>query len=174
MAKLCAVVATTLILACGLLAAQTTRGPATLDDLLSEIRGLRADIARSSNATVRTQMLVARMQVQEQRINTVLRQITEVQNQIATTRQIVVSIEGSIKQAIGDPAQAPPQERQKIQAELAHFKEQFGPQLAELQQRLQGLALRESELMGQFSTEQIRWTDFNDRLDALERSLQSQ
>jgi hypothetical protein len=60
--------------------AQTTAIPATLDDLLSELRGLRSDLARSSNATVRTQMLVARMQIQEQRINTVLRQITEVQN----------------------------------------------------------------------------------------------
>ena len=36
-------------------------------------------------------MFVARMQIQEQRIDTVLRQITEVQNQIAQVRQMVAA-----------------------------------------------------------------------------------
>src|SRR5688572_18622455 len=66
---------------------------------LSEIRGLRAGIARSSSGTVRTQMFVARMQIQEQRINTVLRQITEVQNQVAQVRKMVAALEGPLKQA---------------------------------------------------------------------------
>lgn len=54
------------------------------------------------------------------------------------------------------------------------MKQRLGPVLAQFQQRVQELTLRQSELMNQFATEQIRWNDFNDRLDGLERSLQSQ
>jgi hypothetical protein len=119
-------------------------------------------------------MLVARMQVQEQRINTVLRQVAEVQYEIVTTRQMVTGLEGQLKQAENELAQAKPDERQQIEAAFTDSKERFGPQIAQFQRRVQELTLRESELMNQFSTEQIRWNDFNDRLDALERSLQSQ
>jgi hypothetical protein len=45
---------------------------------------------------------------------------------------------------------------------------------AQFQQRVQELTLRENERMSQFSDEQVRSNDFNDRLDILERSLQSQ
>jgi chromosome segregation ATPase len=165
---------------CGFLGAQARQNPATLDDLLTEIRGLRGDIARSSSATVRTQMFVARMQIQETRIDTVLRQITDVQNQIAQVRQMVAAIEGPLKQAETDFARSSAdirvsaEERQQTQYAFSDMKQRFGPQLAQAQQRMQELALRESELLNQFSTEQIRWNEFNDRLDALERSLQSQ
>jgi hypothetical protein len=81
----------------GFLGAQARQNPATIDDLLSEIRGLRADIARSSNATTRTQMLVARMQVQEQRVNTTVRRIAEVQSELAQARQLVVGLEVEVE-----------------------------------------------------------------------------
>src|SRR5687767_9859609 len=143
----------------GLLAAQDQQNPATMGDLLSEIRGLRADIARSSNATVRTQMFVARMQIQEQRIDTVLRQITEVQNQIAQVRQMVAALEGPLKQAEIDFARTSAdagvsaEERRQNQYAFADMKQRIGPQLAQAQQRVQELTLRESELINQFSTE---------------------
>jgi hypothetical protein len=35
------------------------------------------------------------------------------------------------------------------------------------------LVTRESELASLFSVEQARWSEFNDRLDALEKSLPS-
>jgi hypothetical protein len=40
---------------------QAQRSPATLDDLLTEIRGLRADLSQQSGASLRTQLLVARL-----------------------------------------------------------------------------------------------------------------
>ena len=42
----------------GSLAAQARTTPATLDDLLAELRAVRADKAQSSSAVVRTQLLV--------------------------------------------------------------------------------------------------------------------
>ena len=180
MTKLSWALAAVFVTTCGVLGAQTRQSPATLDNLLSEIRGLRADIARSSSATIRTQMFVARMQIQEQRINTVLRQITEVQNQIAQARQMAAALEGPLKQAETDAARTAgdagisAEERKRNQYAVADMKERLGLQLAEVQQRVQELTTRESELISQYSTEQIRWNDFNNRLDALERSLQSQ
>lgn len=166
--------AVVLLAMCGLVVAQSTQAPATLDDLLSEIRGLRGDIARSSNATVRTQMLVARMQIQEQRINTIVRQITEAQNEMAGAKQMVAVNEGQLKRAEAEIASATGDDRLAAQLALADLKERIGPVLAQFQQRVQELTLRESELMNQFSIEQVHWNDFHDRLDALERSLQTQ
>lgn len=156
----------------GMLSAQTKQAPATLDDLLTELRGLRADLTQSSSATTRTQLLVARMQIQEQRIDAVTRQIAEVRNQLSGIRQRTTLMESSLKGAEDGLAQAAGDERRQQEAVLADIKRNFGAEHAQLQQQMQDLTARESELLNQFSTEQIRWNDFNERLDALERALQ--
>ena len=50
------------------LSGQTQRGAATLDDVVSEIRGLRADLKKSTAATTQVQLLTVRLQLQEQRL----------------------------------------------------------------------------------------------------------
>ena len=67
--------------------AQFRQGPATLDEVVAELRGIRADLAETSSASVRAQLLLARLQLQEQRIYGLMRQIGDVQNQIAAARQ---------------------------------------------------------------------------------------
>ena len=42
--------------------------PASIEDLVDEVRGLRADIQQMADSSIRAQLLVARLQVQEQRI----------------------------------------------------------------------------------------------------------
>ncbi len=66
---------------------QIRQGPASLDDVVVELRGIRADLAETSSASVRSQILLARLQLQEQRIGGLLGQISEVRNQIAGARQ---------------------------------------------------------------------------------------
>ncbi len=66
---------------------QIRQGPASLDDVVAELRGIRADLAETSSASVRSQLLLARMQLQEQRIYGVMRQVTDVQSQIAGARE---------------------------------------------------------------------------------------
>ncbi|RPI51078.1 MAG: hypothetical protein EHM55_19865 [Acidobacteria bacterium] len=70
-----------------LTSAQFRQGPASLDDVVAELRGIRADLAETSSASVRSQLLVARLQLQEQRINGLTRQVSDVQYQIAGARQ---------------------------------------------------------------------------------------
>jgi chromosome segregation ATPase len=66
---------------------QIRQGPASLDDVLVELRGIRADLAETSSASVKAQLLVARLQLQQQRIYGLMRQIGDVQNQSVTLRQ---------------------------------------------------------------------------------------
>ena len=70
-----------------LVSGQMRNGPASLDDVVAELRGIRADLAETSSASVRSQLLVARLQLQEQRISGLMRQRADVQNQIALARQ---------------------------------------------------------------------------------------
>src|SRR5687767_5093891 len=60
---------------------------ATLDDVLDELRALRTELRESSAASLRAQLLVARLQLQEERINTVWRQLSEVDDQLAGNEQ---------------------------------------------------------------------------------------
>ena len=81
------VILLTVLVSTTLVSGQIRQGPASLDDVMVELRGIRADIAETSSASVRSQLLVARMQLQEQRIYGLMRQFGEVQNQIAAARQ---------------------------------------------------------------------------------------
>jgi len=80
-AALVAVVLTTLA------SGQIRQGPASLDDVVAELRGIRADLAETSSSSVRSQLLLARLQLQEQRIYGLMRQLADVQNQLAGARQ---------------------------------------------------------------------------------------
>jgi chromosome segregation ATPase len=81
------VILLTVLVSTTLVSGQIRQGPASLDDVMVELRGIRADLAETSSASVRSQLLVARMQLQEQRIYGLMRQFAEVQNQIAAARQ---------------------------------------------------------------------------------------
>jgi hypothetical protein len=69
------------------LSGQMRQGPASLDDVVHELRGIRADLAETSSASVRSQLLVARLQLQGQRIDGLLRQLYDVQSQLGAARQ---------------------------------------------------------------------------------------
>ena len=70
-----------------LVSAQLRQGPASLDDVIVELRGIRADLAETSSASVKAQLLMARLQLQQQRIFGLARQIGELQNQAVMLRQ---------------------------------------------------------------------------------------
>jgi chromosome segregation ATPase len=146
-----------------------------LEDILTEIKGLRADIAQSSSITVRTQLLVARLQVQEQRINNLLKQVNDVQTELNGVRRTRLDIQLGIQAFEREQdalSQAPmSQERSRMEAGL---KEQIAGRQAEMKlqrQREVEVTARANELSRQLAAEQSQWNEFNDRLDALERSL---
>jgi chromosome segregation ATPase len=161
------VVGTATLIAVGMvLSAQGQRAPATLDDVLAELRGLRADLSRSSTATARMQLLTARLSLQEQRIAALARQHAEVTVRFTEAARQRSEAEARSKRV--ETEQFPPEmPRSEIEGVRAEFKRQVA-QSVEAEQRLR---TEEAELTRLISAEQSRWTEFNSRLDDLERSL---
>src|SRR5688500_5626666 len=80
-------------------AAQST-GPAsetTLGALLQEIRAMRAEMQRNSTASIRAQLLVARQQLLEQRINMASRDLLQVQGELSGITQAASMLAQQLK-----------------------------------------------------------------------------
>ena len=56
------------------------------DPLLQEVRALRADVNHAASTGIRAQLLIARLQSQEQRINVLSGQLTDLRRQLTTQR----------------------------------------------------------------------------------------
>src|SRR6185503_3038870 len=115
------------------------------DALLAEVRAIRADLNNVAGSSIRTQLLVARLQLQEQRINTVARQLSDVQAQLLGTslapmtarlRQLETMLRGNLSQ----------EERASAEQEMAEVK----ISMEDAQRRADGLATQEATLTNAF------------------------
>ena len=137
-------------------AGQAQRSPATLDDLVTEVRTMRAEMNRAASASIRAQLLTARMTLQELRLSTAAQQLANVRQQLADSRIRLAPSTDQIKPAMETNSQILAPLRYTVQQE---------------QRRTQELRNEEAELMRLVESEEDRWVDFNARLDELERSL---
>jgi predicted nucleic acid-binding Zn-ribbon protein len=140
-----------------------------MESLLTEVRGPRAEVNQAAGASIRTQLLVARLSLQEQRINSVAKQLTDVETQRAAIEGPTAQFEERFKrleEAVRSPSTQPEQHRQ-FEQELESMK----PARADIRQRLQRLVSQESTFSAQLSSEPSRWVEFNDRLDQIEREI---
>jgi hypothetical protein len=157
------------LLVVGIVSGQGQRSPATLDDLLAEIRGLRTDIGQSASANLRAQLLIARLSLQEQRVTALAGQLAETQRGISLRNANPESPVIRLKR-LEEAAQA-----QTAQPDAIASIEQMLPRLREeaaiWQRDERALRAQEDELAALITTEQSRWADFNSRLDDLERAL---
>jgi hypothetical protein len=135
---------------------QPQRAAATLDDLLAEVQALRAEIKRSADASIRTQLVTARMTLQEVRLSAAAQQLASVRQQLADSRLRLAPSTDQIKPALETNSQ--------ILAPLRYTLQQE-------QQRNRELRQEEAELSRLIESEENRWTEFNSRLDDLERAL---
>src|SRR5262249_45985123 len=147
---------------------QSQRPPATLDDLLGEIRGLRADLRQTTRASAQMQLLTARLQLQEQRIAVLANHRADITARLAVETPLRADAERRVRafdeekpanESVGIPG-----------AELAAMEKQFKAEYAQHRDAEQQLRTQESELSAQIAAEQNRWQEFNNRLDELERS----
>lgn len=161
--------------AASLAAAQSSAPPAppaapdVLRELLAEVRGLRQAMERAATVGARIQLLVARVQMQEQRIAELSRRAVAVREELGQIDTQVAQHSGMLKQferteSIG---RMPPEEQRAMEGMLEMQKQQIA--LAE--KRRQDLLGEEALLAQQISADQSRWSDVNGQLDELERSL---
>ena len=127
-----------------------------MDELLAEVRGLRADVARASAASQRGQLLGMRLQSQEQRITALARQLSDVQQQLRANAQARAALLGPLKMFAAMKDETSPDKADGFNAFLAPLK----GQLAALDKSDAELKAEETSLTGQLSDEQSRSNDF--------------
>src|SRR5262245_16108947 len=93
------------LLVVGAVSGQAQRSPATLDDVVLEIRGMRAEINRAATASLRTQLLVAHMTAQELRLMNAAQQLANVRQQLADSRLRLAPSTEQIKPAMETSSQ---------------------------------------------------------------------
>jgi chromosome segregation ATPase len=140
---------------------------ATMGDLLAEVRVLRADLTRMVGVSGRMQLLVARLSLQEQRIGTLARQLGDVQRDLARSIQDRQDTQAGLAQA---------QEavrRGTVPTDIDDQIRELRKLLGQREERERQLRSMEDEVSRILASEQGRWTDFNGRIDELERALPS-
>jgi uncharacterized coiled-coil protein SlyX len=156
--------------ASSLAAAQTSAPPAAPDvlrELLVEVRGLRAAMERAATVGARIQLLVARVQMQEQRIAELSRRAVTVREELGKLDAQIAQFSGMVKQFEQTESRMPPEEQRAMEGMLEMQKQQ----IAIAEKRRQDLLGEEALLAQQITADQGRWSDVNSQLDELERSL---
>ena len=152
-------------------AAQGTRSPQnddTLSQLLTEVRGLRAALEQMATAGARVQLVLGRVQLQEQRIENQARRLDVARAALRTAQTDLTSMQQQAKELQQTIQNFPnSQNRGQAEAELEMVKSA----IARKSEDVQRLSADESMLVQDVTAEQNRWTDFNQRLDELERAL---
>lgn len=140
-----------------------------LPALLTEVRGLRAAMEQMASAGPRVELALGRLQLQEQRINTMLRRLESVRDSLSGAEREAGEHQERLRyaeRALAD-SNTPVTERESLAGHLPEFKRLAATTVAEVR-RLQA---EEAHLQQQIATEQGRWSDINRQLEELERAL---
>jgi chromosome segregation ATPase len=150
-------------------AAQNAQGQDVLPALLVEVRGLRAAMEQMASSGPRVQLALGRLQLQEQRVNNLLRRLETTRGSLGgaqreeeQSRQQFAAMEEMLKNPLPEGAQ-----RGQVEQDMGHIK-QMSARLAAEVQRLQ---VEESDAVQELAVEQGRWTEINQRMEELERAL---
>jgi chromosome segregation ATPase len=153
--------------------AQTNTPPSapsvSMEELLAEVRSLRAEVRRAADTSIRAQLLVARLQLQEQRIDSLSRQLAETQRHLSDNERA--------RSAMAAPlAMFTKNENQESAAERDGLDHVLGPlkaQLDQLERSDRDLQSQQTQLTNLIAEEQSRWTMFNAMLDELSKPAEA-
>ncbi len=136
-----------------------------MDELLAEVRAIRADLDRAAAASTRGQLLGMRLQMQEQRIAALSRQLSDVQERLRGNGQARVAMAPFIKMIEQEDKDLPPDKRDE-----ARRGNPLRAQIAALDKVDVELRAEEANLVNQLQAEQSRWLGFNAQIEELERA----
>jgi hypothetical protein len=136
--------------------------------LVAEVRALRLAVERTSAQTSQAQLLLGRVQLQENRLATLGRQFQEARTRLVDAQMAQQESEQQLQQnALHARDVQDPQERLALEGRIQQLKNE----VARHQARTAQLQIDETGALQALTTEQQRWSDFSDRLGELERSL---
>ena len=127
--------------------------------LLAEVRALRAEIAEVSRISLRSQLLVARVQLQAEKTREV--------------RARLSGMEEALEEMRSGRSTVPAAQADDLRREIASQLGGLRTELHAAQTQEQALRAEEADITSGLAAEQGRWNDFNSRLDELERALPS-
>jgi hypothetical protein len=117
---------------------------------------------------MRAQVLLGRLQMQEQRLAYLDRQRSETAARALEASRVTAGIAAQVEQVGGGCAEpSTAEQRRDCEEMVRQFKRQLGTQQAFERQ----LRSQEQDLANALAQEQARWSDVNGRLDDLERTL---
>ena len=155
-----------------LLRAQSARADgsdAAVAALVSEVRALRADLAAASRNQLRAQMLLGRVQMQEQRLAYLDKQRSDSAEYAAVQAQMTSALRSRVQDLEAGGCNKMPSSEARRECDAQRGA--LARQLAEQEARDEQLRAHERDLETALSSEQARWSEFNSRLDELERAL---
>jgi predicted nuclease with TOPRIM domain len=137
-----------------------------LPALLQEVHGLRAAMEQMATSNAHAQLLVGRLQLQEGRMNGMIRRLDTIRDERAKAQTEYDQIRGSLQMLENqhEPGEVPEQDKEGL---LAGLKQH----VTAVKANVDRLGAEEAQLTSDLTAEQGRWIDINQRLDELERSL---
>jgi len=151
----------------GVASGQGQRPDATLDELVVEVQALRAEMNQAAAASIRAQLLVGRLQMEDQRIAGAVRELDAVQADLATNAQARAEAATTLKVLEEAVLSATNDVREEAEKRLNAAK----AAAQQVDRRQQALKRRESTLAKELEENQARWQDVNERLENFEQSM---
>jgi chromosome segregation ATPase len=150
-------------------AGQAAGGADTLSALLLEVHDLRVAMEQMASAGPRVQLAMGRLQLQEQRVNTMVRRADQLHQSVVSQAKELSETQDKItrSQRALESNALPPEERRAVEAGLEVTK----VERTRAAQELQRLQAEETDAASQVANEQARWVEINQRLEELERAL---
>jgi hypothetical protein len=150
-----------------------TPSDATTQALLAEVRQLRLAMERIASVTPKAQLTLQRLQLQQDHVSRVSRQLEELRDQIAKAAAEDGHMVGQLKAMEGHLAEEQDATKRKsMEDELKMMKTRFEQHSEQRRSQDAQQRAREGELASRLYTEQGKMNELNDRLNALERQLE--
>ena len=149
---------------------QGAQEPNVLTALLTEVRGLRQAMEQMASAGPRVQLALGRLQLQEQRLNTMIRRLEGVHDSAAATERGLAQLQGELLRTQDQQKSAEERGDASDARALAYEITEMKRRMALVQQDVQRLQGEEGTLQQQIATEQGRWSEINRAIEDLERA----
>lgn len=165
------VIALTVVVLAGAVAVsgRAQRQPASLDDIVNELRALRTELRQTTGGSTRMQLLIARLAAQDQRIGILVNQRANITPRLIEAARQRADMEYQVKRLDDMNTRHIPSE--VAPADLEPTLEAFKNRLAHIRDVERELRAQDEQLASQIAAEQNRWSDLNGQLAALERDL---
>jgi hypothetical protein len=124
-----------------------------VQEILSEVRQLRAEVRRLRASSYQTQVLIGQLRLQQEQVTRLTREIGEVRERISETKIGLVKLNGRLEETEKkiNVGLIPPSELQRINAEIEG-----------LNQREQRLTEQESQLSAELNAERVKLIEDGD------------